>query len=651
MVPSVIDEAEWNLVASSVDTLPSNIAILDTDGTILATNDSWREFAEANGLEATPDSVGVNYLDVADAADDPDADRAVAGIRAVLRGNREQFEFEYPCHSSAEKQWFLLRATAFTHGGTRFASVAHVDVTERKQRERKYRRITERISDAYYALDSDWTVTYWNDAIADRVGLPATEIVGAKFWDMFPELETTHYEDTLRQAMDTQERQSCEFYYQEDDYWVDVQAYPDDEGISVISQEITERKEYEQELRQRRDELVQLNRLDTLVRELIQALQDTNSREAIEAAICDRLTASKLYQSAWIGVRGATVTGDQTVISQTAAGIEASYLKDNPAFKKPAQTAIDSGAVHVVDITTDDAVLHAGQETALGHNHHELAAVPLTTGEVTYGVLVVHPPGGQTISDGEQTVLADLGQLIALAIQRVHSQQALSAETAVTLALRLPDPNLLLSKASTEFDCELALEQWVSTNDGGAIYYITIHDADPKRVSAFLQDTPLDCDCTVVREADDDVPARIELRFTEQPNLPTDILRNYGGSMTTAQFVDGDVFLDIELPPAVDVRTVVDAIREVAPNVELMSKQSVNRPITSGPGFQNHITDQLTPKQETTLRAAYARGYYAWPRDTTVDELSEAFDISAPTVHYRLRKAHQTIVKAVVGDA
>ncbi|MDT3437941.1 bacterio-opsin activator domain-containing protein [Haloarcula sp. 1CSR25-25] len=651
MVPSVIDETDWGLVASSVDTLPSNIAILDADGTILATNDSWREFGEANGLEATPDSVGVNYLDVADAADDPDADRAVAGIRAVLRGNREQFELEYPCHSPAEKQWFLLRATAFTHGGARFASVAHVDITERKQRERKYRRITERISDAYYALDSNWTVTYWNDAVADRSGRQATEIVGAKFWDMFPELETTHYEDTLRQAMETQERQSCEFYYEEDDYWVDVQAYPDDEGISVISQEITERKEYEQELRQRRDELVQLNRLNTLVRELIQAFPDTDSREAIETAICDRLTASELYQSAWIGVRGATVTGERTVIPQTTAGIDASDLEEIPAFKKPAKTAIDTDTVHVVDIATDDTIPDASQKIALEHDYHMLAAVPLTTGEVTYGVLVVYPPDGQTISDGERAVLADLGQLIALAIQRVHSQQALSAETVVTLTLRLPDPDLLLSEASTMFDCELTLEQWVSTNDGGAIYYLTVHDADPKRVSAFMRDSPLDCDCTVVREGDNDGPARIELRFADQPNLPTDILSNYGGSMTTAHIADGDVLLDIELPPTVDVRTVVDAIREVAPNVELMSKQTVDRPITSGPGFQNHIMDRLTPKQETTLKAAYARGYYAWPRGTTVDELSEAFDISAPTVHYRLRKAHQTIVTAVIDDA
>ncbi len=542
MASSVADDAGHDLATYVVDTLPSNIAILDADGTILATNDSWREFAEANGAETARGSVGTNYLDVSDAANTPDADRAAAGIRSVLQGDREQFELEYPCHSPAKNQWFLLRASGFTHEGAQYAAVAHVDITERK--------------------------------------------------------------------------------------------------------------EQEQELQHRRDELAHLNRLNTLVRELIHALQDTDSREGIETAVCDRLTASDVYEGAWIGVRGVTVTGDEMVTPQTASGIDSSYLDNIPAFEEPVKTAVGTGTVQVVDdVATGDTVPDGRRESVPDHDHHTLAVIPLTTGGVTYGVLVVYPPGDQIISEDEQTILADLGEMIAQAIQRVHSQQALSAETVVALDLRFPDTDLLLGEVTTEFDCELTLEQRVSTNDGGAIYYLNVHDADVGRVSTFLREKPIDCDCTVVREADDDTPARIELRFADQPNLPTDILCSYGGSMTTAHIADGDVFLGVELPPAVDVRTVVDAIREVAPTVELLSKRTIDRPITTGPAFQNQITDQFTPKQETTLKAAYARGYYAWPRDTTVEELAETFDVSAPTLHYRLRKAHQTIVAGVIDDA
>ncbi|QIO25176.1 hypothetical protein G9465_22630 (plasmid) [Haloarcula sp. JP-L23] len=96
--------------------------------------------------------------------------------------------------------------------------------------------------------------------------------------------------------------------------------------------------------------------------------------------------------------------------------------------------------------------------------------------------------------------------MIAQAIQRVHSQQALSAETVVRLDLQLPNTDLLLGEVSTKFDCELALEQRVSTSDDGEIYYFSIHDADPEQLCEFLRETPLKCGCTVVRKTSDDQP-------------------------------------------------------------------------------------------------------------------------------------------------
>ena len=47
---------------------------------------------------------------------------------------------------------------------------------ERQRRERQYRSLTERISDAYYAFDTDWNVTYWNDVVAERTGRPPPEL-------------------------------------------------------------------------------------------------------------------------------------------------------------------------------------------------------------------------------------------------------------------------------------------------------------------------------------------------------------------------------------------------------------------------------------------------------------------------------------------
>jgi len=119
-----------------------------------------------------------------------------------------------------------------------------------RSRKRKYERLTERLSDAYYAVDSGWRITYWNEQIAERTGVQAAEVRGEILWDAFPELIGTVAETQYRAAMETQEPRSFETYIGDGfDYWVDVDVYPDEDGLSVFSREITERKERERELR------------------------------------------------------------------------------------------------------------------------------------------------------------------------------------------------------------------------------------------------------------------------------------------------------------------------------------------------------------------------------------------------------------------
>jgi len=118
-------------------------------------------------------------------------------------------------------------------------------------RKRQYERLTERISDAYYAVDADWEITYWNDQMATRTGVPGDEVLGETLWEAFPELLETKAETSYREAMATQQKRSFELYLDEPfEYWVEADVYPDDDGLSVFSREITDRKERQRELRE-----------------------------------------------------------------------------------------------------------------------------------------------------------------------------------------------------------------------------------------------------------------------------------------------------------------------------------------------------------------------------------------------------------------
>jgi PAS domain S-box-containing protein len=120
---------------------------------------------------------------------------------------------------------------------------------ELESQKRRYKRLTERISDAYYAVDDEWVITYWNDQMAARTGTPAAEVVGETLWTAFPGILGSEAEEKYRTAMETNRPQSFETYVEDPfDYWVEIDVHPDDDGLSVFSREITERKRREAEL-------------------------------------------------------------------------------------------------------------------------------------------------------------------------------------------------------------------------------------------------------------------------------------------------------------------------------------------------------------------------------------------------------------------
>ena len=130
----------------ALDGLSSHIAILDGDGTIIAVNRQWRNFAESNHGLGQRVGEGVNYLDICDraaAGGVEEAARAADAIRRIARGESDFFQIEYPCHSPHEKRWFLMRLTRFAGEGPVRLVVAHLNITDRKRAEEELQRAKE----------------------------------------------------------------------------------------------------------------------------------------------------------------------------------------------------------------------------------------------------------------------------------------------------------------------------------------------------------------------------------------------------------------------------------------------------------------------------------------------------------------------------
>ncbi|WP_319547860.1 ATP-binding protein [Desulfogranum marinum] len=130
-----------DFIVAIIDSLDSNVCVLDKDGTILLVNEAWRRFAAENASSTSNLVEGANYLDVCDNAqgDETETETArlfAAEIRAILKDEKDTFTFEYPCHSPDEQRWFTGTATKLiADNGYGKIVLRHQNISARKQLE------------------------------------------------------------------------------------------------------------------------------------------------------------------------------------------------------------------------------------------------------------------------------------------------------------------------------------------------------------------------------------------------------------------------------------------------------------------------------------------------------------------------------------
>ena len=122
---------------------------------------------------------------------------------------------------------------------------------ELKEANARVRDILESVTDAFFALDDELTVTYFNQAAERLLGRDRDEILGQPLFDAFPEARGSIFEETYRHALREKKSLSFETYFDAPAYenWYTVNVYPRENGISVYFQVITERKQIERQFR------------------------------------------------------------------------------------------------------------------------------------------------------------------------------------------------------------------------------------------------------------------------------------------------------------------------------------------------------------------------------------------------------------------
>ncbi len=125
-----------------------------------------------------------------------------------------------------------------------------------REGDRRTKEILESITDAFYALDADWHLTYVNRKTQELWGRPLEELVGTGLWSLFPNYERTDiYREHMR-AMQTRKPVHYETISPKLKIWIEANIYPTaDGGLSVYFRDISDRKKAEEALRESNQEL------------------------------------------------------------------------------------------------------------------------------------------------------------------------------------------------------------------------------------------------------------------------------------------------------------------------------------------------------------------------------------------------------------
>ena len=410
------------------------------------------------------------------------------------------------------------------------------------------------------------------------------------------------------------------------------------QSVANILATAIDRQQDRAELRRQRTELATLVNLNTVVHETTESVIAKSTRAEIEQAVCDRLSASESYESAWLA--GIDSQANKLDVHASAGGdqpeppIGAANLESHEQLWR----AIREQHLRLVP-EPSTLGLSAGENRA---ENRSVAIIPIVHEGTVYGALGVAADRPTAFGSAERTVISRLGEVVGHAIAAVERKRALVSEEVVELTFRVPD---VFGDLPTPGDGSgtITFDEVIPIQDEEFLVHGTATDDAKGVLTTMIEEVP---GWESVSFTEGGSEYTFEVKLSDQPVLAK--LLSLGGSHEESVIEDGDYRLTVQLDPSADVRRLTETVRESFPAVELVTRHQTTR----GTGYRetprNSITKSLTDRQQTVLRAAYHAGLFEWPRDSTAEEVADSLEIAPSTFHQHLRKAERKVVSSVL---
>lgn len=397
-----------------------------------------------------------------------------------------------------------------------------------------------------------------------------------------------------------------------------------------------------QELQRQRTELATLVNLNTIVHETTASVIGKSTREEIEQAVCDGVAASASYEFAWVAEIDSQADRLDLRASAGETGgepIPGSIETGSPKPWGPAATAIHEQKTQVVRERTD-AATGPWQEEPGASECRSVAVIPIVHEETVYGVLAVYADRADAFMRAEKTVISRLGEVVGHAIAAVERKRALVSEDVVELTFQVRN---VFEELPDSPDGTITFDEVIPAKDDAFLVYGTASADARAGIENLTETCPAWESLSFQAETGE---SHFELKLSDHPVLST--LLSLGGTHEESIIEDGDYRLTVQLAPSADIRRLIDAVQESYDGVEMVTRRQTTRQTGYSEAAAYDISESLTDRQQSAIRAAYHAGMFEWPRENTAQDIADSLDIAPSTFHHHLRKAEQKIVESVL---
>ncbi|MFD1565174.1 PAS domain S-box protein [Haloarchaeobius amylolyticus] len=420
------------------------------------------------------------------------------------------------------------------------------------------------------------------------------------------------------------------------------------ETLVATTEAAFDRLESEASLRERETELEERNRrlnrqisITELIRRIDQSLIGADSRADIEQTVPERLIEADDIAFAWIGQLDASGT---RLEPRAWAGSGQEYLDDAPlaydASAEPAARTARSETPTVVSNVVEGLQSEDWRRPALDRGFQSVISVPLSHAEYSYGVLTLYADEPDAFADLEQTVVTELGDGIANAINAVETREALHAERVLELTLRLEGEDELLSRIAAKTGASVDYAGLGTHSGDETLLFFETSGVSPDEVRAALDDLVSVTEFRLITETE----SGCRFEATVAGEVIASRLVRHGASPRSMHADAARTELTVDVPTGTDVREFVEMLREAYPTVELQARHHVERSMRTRSEHVTSLLDTLTDRQLEVLRTAYFAGFFEWPRESTGEEIAELLEVTQPTVNRHLRIGQQRLL-------